>query len=103
MLTWAVCVWCRALYPCVAAGCSPSEFKGVADKHGLGMQLDDSSKGRHLLKQALSGKGLSSFVGIKGEGRALGVDLTISQVFELHAVGRMQKPCGVKTALMQEW
>jgi hypothetical protein len=37
------------------------------------MQLDDSSKGRHLLKQALSGKGLSSFVGITGEAGHLSI------------------------------
>jgi hypothetical protein len=42
------------------------------------MQLDDSSKGKNLLKQALSGKGLSSVVGIKGKaGRALGADLNL--------------------------
>jgi hypothetical protein len=66
-------VSCHVLCLFAAAGCALSEFKAVADRHSLGMQLDDSSKGRHLLKQALSGKGLSSFVGITGEAGHLSI------------------------------
>jgi hypothetical protein len=53
----------------VAAGCEVKDFKAVAEAHSLDCQLDDSSKGRQSLRQAItSTKALSSIVGVTGEG-----------------------------------
>lgn len=77
-LTWPLCGCCHAqllhaVVPaqCVrvcphAAGCTPADFKAVSDAHELGLDVDTSSKGKHGIKQALAGKGLSSIIGITG-------------------------------------
>lgn len=56
----------RACACLCAAGCKVRDFKGLAEQHGLGLQLDDTGKGTANMKQALAGKGLSSIVGITG-------------------------------------